>query len=179
MERKDYVNAPTHVFVDDSPYFITASIYKKQHLLKDANLKKLLLNCIQSSFEQYQWELHHWVILNNHYHLLGKSRKGVDLPKIIKQIHSVSGYHIKKSTQAQSPVWWNYWDYCPRNEKDYLTHLNYLFNNPVKHQYVGNLNDYPYSSFHQFLEKQGRDNLVNQFKDNSDYKKLYSDQDDF
>jgi hypothetical protein len=49
----------------------------------------------------------------------------------------------------------------------------------VKHQYVENIKDYPYSSFHQFLEKQGRDNLVNQFKDNSDYKKLYSDQDDY
>ncbi len=49
----------------------------------------------------------------------------------------------------------------------------------MKHQYVENIKDYPYSSFHQFLEKQGRDNLVNQFKDNSDYKKLYSDQDDF
>ena len=60
-----------------------------------------------------------------------------------------------------------------RNEKDYLTHLNYLFNNPIKHQYVENLKDYPYSSFHQFLGKQGREKLVYQFKDNSDYKKLY------
>ncbi len=90
---------PQHIFLHMiCIYFITASIYKKQHLLRDTKLKEFLLKCIQSSFEQYQWELHHWVILDNHYHLLGKSRKGIDLPKIIKQIHSVSGYHIKKST---------------------------------------------------------------------------------
>jgi putative transposase len=179
MERKDYSNAPTHIFVDNCPYFITASIYKKQHLLKDSGLKELLLDCIQSSFERYQWELHHWVILNNHYHLLGKSHKGTDLPKIIKQIHSVSGYHIKKHTQVEQPIWWNYWGYCPSNEKDYLIHLNYLFNNPVKHQYVENINTYPFSSFHQFIKKQGRENLVRQFKENSDYKNLYSDKDDY
>jgi len=57
--------------------------------------------------------------------------------------------------------------------------MNYLFNNPVKHQYVENINAYPFSSFHQFIKKQGRENLVRQFKDNSGYKKLYLNKDDF
>ncbi len=179
MERKDYLHNPTHLFSDDTLYFITAATYKKQPLLKEKQLKEYLLSCIQSYFAQYQWQLHHWVLLDNHYHLLGKSRKGHDLPKIIKHIHSVSGYHIKQATQTQQPTWWNYWDYCPRNEKDYLLHLNYLFNNPIKHCYVDNLKDYPFSSFHQYLEKQGRDKVVSQFKQHSEYKNLNLDEDDF
>jgi len=109
MERKDYLHNPTHIFIDDSAYFITAAIYNKRPLLEDPQLKIMLLDRIKASFARYQWELHHWVILDNHYHLLGKSRNGQDLTKIIKQIHSVSGFHIKNATQAQQIIWWNYW----------------------------------------------------------------------
>ena len=179
MTFKKYWYNPPHLFIDDTPYFITAAIYQKRPLLQSPQLKQQLLNTIQKYFEQYQWQLHHWVILDNHYHLLGKSRKGSDLANIFRDIHSVSGYHIKKATQTHSQVWWNYWDYCPRDDKDYGTHLNYLFNNPIKHGYVNNLHDYPYSSFQTAMQNQGRDVLLKQFKDYSDYKKLVLEEDNF
>jgi putative transposase len=50
--------------------------------------------------------------------------------------------------------------------------LNYLFNNPIKHGYVTNLTDYPYSSFHLMLQKQGREALIKQFKEYPEYKTL-------
>lgn len=174
-----YLHNPTHIFMDDTLYFITAAIYQKHPLLKEPAIKDLLLNCIQSSFNQYQWELHHWVILDNPYHVLAKSRKGDCLSTIIQQIHSVSGYHIKRLTKVKNRVWWNYWDYCPRDETDYFVHLNYLFNNPVKHGYVTQLCDYPYSSFNVALERSGRDLLVNQFKQYTDYKNLVLYEDEF
>ncbi|MDO9139216.1 MAG: transposase [Methylobacter sp.] len=179
MERKDYLHNPTHIFMDDTLYFITASIYKKRPLLQDSTLKELLLNNIKSCFECYQWELHHWVILDNHYHLLGKSRKGNDLSHIIQKIHSNSGYYIKQNTKTEEQVWWNYWDYCPRNEKDYFVHLNYLLNNPIKHGYVNKLQNYHFSSFHQYIKIKGRGLLVKQFKNYSDYKELNFYEDDF
>jgi putative transposase len=172
MQRKDYLHNPTHIFIDDTIYFITAVVYQKRHLLKEEALKYKLLDCIQTTFARYQWELQHWVILDNHYHLLVKSNKGKDLAEIIRQIHSVSGYYIKQVTKTKIQVWWNYWDYCPRDEKDYYTHLNYLLNNPIKHGYVDKLQDYPFSSFHQLLQMQERDCLVRQFKMYSDYKNL-------
>ena len=60
MEKKDYLHNPPHIFIDDSHYFITAAIYKKQDLLQDPKLKEQLLTCIQRFFEKYQWQLHHW-----------------------------------------------------------------------------------------------------------------------
>ncbi|MFZ2726425.1 MAG: hypothetical protein WAX77_09260 [Methylococcaceae bacterium] len=42
-----------------------------------------------------------------------------------------------------------------------------------------NLHDYPFSSFHQFIENQGRELLVNQVKTVNDYKTLILDEDDF
>ncbi len=171
--------APAHLFVNNTPYFITSAIHKKRNLLAKENLKIKLLNLIQQTFQTKGWQLHHWVILDNHYHIMGMSNKGRDLTTIMRQIHSKSAPWICETTLCKPPIWWNYWDYCPRDENDYLTRLNYLFNNPIKHKYVNNLHDYPYSSFHNLLSEKGRDVLIKQFKDHPEYKKLEVEKDDF
>ena len=165
---KQHPRTPTHVFLDNIPYFITGAIYQRRRLLTQA-LKQQLQTIIQEKFLQSSWQLQHWVILDNHYHLMAISGKGIELTTIMKQIHGASAHFIIKETRCKRPVWWNYWDYCPRTEKDYFVHLNYLLNNPVKHGYVSNLYDYPFSSFHALIKSQGRDMLVQQFKDYADY----------
>ena len=169
---KHYPHAPTHLFADDTPYFITGAIYGKRPLLKSPELKFGLFELFRGYFDRHGWELHHWVILDNHYHLLGKSRKGEDLSAIIRNVHRVSGRKVHKTTGCEKPVWWNYWDYCPRNEREYMTRANYLLYNPVRHGYVGNLWDYPFSGFQKFYGERGRDVLARQFREYPDYKDL-------
>ncbi len=72
---KRYLHNPIHFFVDDTPYFITAAIYDKRPLLAQDELKTQLFEIIQTTFQRFHWQLYDWVILNNHYHLLGSSRK--------------------------------------------------------------------------------------------------------
>ena len=116
--------------------------------------------------------------LDNHYHLIAKSREGSAMPSLIRNLHSRSGFLILERTACQTPVWYNYWDYCLRDERDYHRHLNYLLWNPVKHGYVRDLNDWPFSSFHELLAAQGREYLVEQFKKYPDFRKLDIDYDD-
>ncbi|MDP2099970.1 MAG: transposase [Methylobacter sp.] len=169
---------PAHLLLDSSAYFITGSIYEKRHLLDD-DLKNDLINLMKQEFARCNWDFSHWVILDNHYHVMVNSFKGEDLPKIIGRLHFKSGKLIRKKVISQSPIWWNYWDYCPRNEKDYFVRLNYLLNNPVKHGYVEKLNAYPYSSFHQYLGRHGREELVSQFKKHPEYQRIELENDDF
>ena len=154
------------------PYFITAAIYQKRMLLADPIVKHRLLDLLQGYFSQYDWELHHWVILDNHYHLLGRSHQGEDMESIFRNVHSKSADLIQGLTRCEMPVWWNYWDYCPRNETEYMTRLNYLLLNPIKHGYVDNLHDYPFSSFHPLIADVGRNALKAQFQAYPDYKTL-------
>jgi putative transposase len=175
---KRYLHNPIHFFVDDTSYFITAAIYDKRPLLAEDELKIQLFELIQTTFQTFGWQLYDWVILNNHYHLLGLSRKGDDLAHIIRNIHRVSATFIHATTHCSLPVWWNYWDYCPRNEKQYLIRQNYLLYNPVKHGYVKKLNDYPFSSFPRTFEVTGRDELVKQFQGYPEYKTLKLLEDD-
>ncbi len=73
---KKYEHNPAHLFLDDTLYFITAAIHEKRPLLAGHERKSMLRDTLAKVFQEYHWQLHHWVILDNHYHLLGQSRRG-------------------------------------------------------------------------------------------------------
>lgn len=179
---KQHPHTPVHLFLDDTLYFVTSGIYRKRMLLAKPEIKEYLLELLETFFQAYDWELHHWVILDNHYHVLGKSRLGKDLANIFRKVHSKAAIFIRQLTACEKPVWWNYWDYCPRDETEYWVRCNYLLNNPVRHRYVTDLRDYPFSSFHSLLVEVGREALVKQFQDYPGYKDFVlheAEKDDF
>ena len=179
---KRHPHTPAHLLLDDMTYFITGAIYQKRLLLTKSELKETSLNIMQHIFQEYGWQLQHWVILDNHYHLLGQSRQGKDLSEVFRRIHGSSSLIIRETTHCEQPVWWNYWDYCPRNERQYYVRMNYLFYNPAKHGYVSKLQEYPFSSFHRAFAELGREQMAKQFREYPDYKTLIlreAENDDF
>ncbi|MBC8527181.1 MAG: transposase [Candidatus Cloacimonetes bacterium] len=161
---KKYKHTPAHLLLDDTFYMITGSVYKKRKLLIKDDAKESLLNSIHYWIEKLEWELFDWVILDNHYHLLAKSNKGRDLPKFIQQIHRKSATEINQINGFKvKPLWYNYWDTCIRDKKDYFTRMNYILYNPIKHKYVKEVSNYKWSSFRMRLGKEGIEELQMQF----------------
>lgn len=161
---KKYKHNPAHLFLDNTYYMITGGTYKKIPYFKNDEDKKLLLKIINEFCEKFHWSLKDWVILDNHYHLMLKSFVGKDLPNIFGRIHRKSSNLLKSKSKITSRIWWNYWDTCIRDEKDFFRRINYIYYNPVKHGYVTNLVDYKWSSFHDFLKRFGEDEVKKQFK---------------
>jgi putative transposase len=46
-----------------------------------------------------------------------------------------------------------YWEHTIRDEDDFARHVDYIHFNPVKHGYVENVADWPYSSFHRMVRR--------------------------
>ena len=46
-----------------------------------------------------------------------------------------------------------FWDHVIRDDGDYAAHVDYCHINPVKHGLVGRVSDWPYSSFHRYVER--------------------------
>jgi putative transposase len=46
-----------------------------------------------------------------------------------------------------------FWEHRIRDEVDYEKHINYVHINPVKHGHVSKVSDWPFSTFHKFVEK--------------------------
>lgn len=45
-----------------------------------------------------------------------------------------------------------FWEHVIRDNDDYAAHVDYVHYNPVKHGYVEHVSDWPYSSFHRYVD---------------------------
>jgi putative transposase len=100
--------------------------------------------------------LHGWVILNDHYHILVKLKDVFILPDLIRKVHSKSAVILNKEhVRPGRKVWYQYWDECVRNERDFYVKLNYIHLNPIKHGYVDDIASYRFSSYRHYLQLEG------------------------
>ena len=177
---KKYSHAPAHMFVDNAVYFVTGATYLKKMLLASREAKEIFIKKLYHFCEKYSWDLLEWVILDNHYHFLAKISNSTLMPIAVNTLHKTSAYYIKREMNISiNRFWYQYWDHCIRNEKEYYTTANYILYNPIKHNYVKDLKEYPFSSFHIRLEED-EEKLRSRFL-NYDPQKLstYEDYDDF
>ena len=55
-----------------------------------------------------------------------------------------------RGRKGERNVWQRrYWEHVIRDEADLEAHVNYVHYNPVKHGYVSEIDDWPYSSWRQ------------------------------
>jgi len=73
---KRHRHTPAHLFIDNTPYFITGGTYLKRPLLAEIEIKEQLIEFTHRYFDNYDWEIHHWVVLDNHLPCDGKKSKG-------------------------------------------------------------------------------------------------------
>ena len=165
---KEYQHNPPHLFRSGAKYIITGATYEKKHWLKSDEAKQRLFKSITIGFSHYGWTLEDWVILDNHYHLMGDAPEdATTLSLLIKDIHRFTalwimknvecadhvGTELTRATHSKSKkIWHNYWDTCITYEKSYFARLNYIWYNPVKHGYVEDAGDWKFGSYYERLK---------------------------
>ena len=156
MHKKHH---PPHIYEDDTFYFLTARTVEKNKLFDTGEKKRIFNRTLKNVLEKYNYLLYAWTILDNHYHLLVKIAIGENLKFFVKDLHSLSAKRINElDGQTGRKVWFQYWDRCIRDEKDFYFHFNYIHHNLVKHGYVKIQDDvlkYPFCSYNQWMEKKG------------------------
>jgi len=140
---------PPHIHLDNTWYIITASTVGHAHFLSSEAAKRLVRDTLEGLIVEFGITLRAWVVLNDHYHLLLKTRVGKDLSRFFIRLHGSTSRQINLWDEAAGrQVWHNYWDTCIRTEYDLWTRFNYIHHNPVKHGYVQRPEDWPFSSYH-------------------------------
>jgi putative transposase len=164
---KTYLHNPPHYFASNTMYIVTGAILHNQRLLNDDRRKFLILEILLERCAHWKWELEAWAILENHYHFIARAPEdALTLETLIRQIHSKSAVELNKLDKALGrKVCHNYWDTCITLETSYFARLHYVHLNPVKHGLVDNAEDYPFCSYHWFLERADddfRETVMNQ-----------------
>ena len=144
------------VYVADAIYFVTAVTKNRQTLFKNQASISLLRQTIREVKALYPFEMRGYGFLPDHFHLLFHAEAETAVTKILHSIERNFTTNYKKARHiSESISLWQkrFWDHVIRNERDYVNPLHYIYYNPVKHGLVTKPEDYPHTSYHEYLRR--------------------------
>ena len=143
-------------------YFFTVNLLERDRSLLVDHID-LLRESVRLCKQKRSFHIDAWVVLPEHMHCIWTLPEGDDdfsnRWKMIK-IHFSKGLpNVEmrskvRTKRGERGIWQRrFWEHAIRDESDYAVHMDYLHFNPVKHGWVENVADWPFSSFHQYVEK--------------------------
>jgi len=133
----DWPHAPAHRLGVAGAFIVTAGTYKKEHLFQTSERLKYLTDALLTLAEEYGWRLQAWAVFSNHYHFVAESQQPASLKRLVQYLHSISAKHINLLDQMPGrKVWFEYWDTHLTYSNSFLSRLNYVHSNPVRHGLV-------------------------------------------
>ena len=142
MPRKKIVY--THIY----PYHIVARSNNKDNFyLPKEEVWKVVTKILNQASVKFEFLLHAFVLMDNHYHLLASASEKYDLGEVMCWIQKSVSRNINSKTGRINHVFGG--PYRPtliKNEFYYANTLKYIFQNPVKAGLVKRPEEYVYSS---------------------------------
>jgi len=152
--------------IEGACYFFTVNTLRRQPILVDEPIRIALRKAIEAVRVGLPFTIDAWVLLPDHLHCLWTLPRGdADFAtrwKLIKtKVTQQCGSSFfrdefitaRRSKKGQGSIWQNrYWEHQIRDDNDFEQHANYIHWNPVKHGYVERVADWPYSSFHRYVQ---------------------------
>jgi putative transposase len=133
-------------------YFFTVVSYRREPILIQPEVRVAVRQAIETVRKRYPFEISAWVLLPDHLHTIWQlPENDVDFSERWRQIKRHSQYILKN----EYPKLWQprFWEHYIRDEKDFARHYDYVHFNPVKHGYVQQAADWPYSTFHRCVRQ--------------------------
>ncbi len=166
-------------------YFFTVVTYRRQNILCDEVVRNAFRIGIQNTRTTNPFTIDAWVLLPDHLHCIwtlphNDANFGVRWAMIKRHVTKTCGpvlYRDEWMTQSkrrrkESTIWQRrFWEHQIRDEQDHENHVDYIHYNPVKHNLAECAKNWPYSTFHRYVQKGfydenwGGENIVNSKND--------------
>jgi putative transposase len=154
-------------YVAGGTYFFTVVTYRRRPLFHHETARALLHQAIDQVRDKYPFEMIAIVLLPEHLHAVWSLPCGdADFSlrwRRIKEEFTESYLSSGGSELAQSAarrnkgyrgVWHRrFWEHTCRDEADLKRCIDYVHWNPKKHRHVSNVRNWPWSSFHRFVQE--------------------------
>lgn len=148
-----------------SSYFFTVVAYRRRHILCDDAIRSTLRTAIEKVRQARPFVIDAWVLLPDHLHCVwtlpdDDADFSTRWMKIKRAVSLTCGENYRcanwvstsKLKHRESTIWQRrFWEHQIRDEDDFARHVDYIHANPVKHGYVQQAKDWPYSTFHRFV----------------------------
>jgi putative transposase len=168
-ERGYPLHAPPHPFREAGRYFITAANYEHAHIMAAPDRRTEFEARLLAVLREIEAEVFGWVILSNHYHVEVGIESLDFVSAALKELHGTTSreWNLADGQTGQRRVWYKFRDRMIRNDAHFYQALNYIHINPVKHGYVQDVYDWPWSSVFNYADgaEYGREWLRVKWKD--------------
>ena len=107
-----------------------------------------------------------WCLLPNHWHALIRTDALKELVYDIGQMHGRVSFQWNDEDESRGRKCWHRCaDRRIRSDRHFYVAMNYIHHNPVKHGYVTQWEEWPFSSAHDFIVEAGRDAALKQWQE--------------
>jgi REP element-mobilizing transposase RayT len=137
-------------------------------ILKNPKIKEIVEGSLLH-LNGIKYDLHSFVVMPNHVHILFAPKEGFLIQNIVKDWKSFTAHKINKLLKTQGPVWdMKFWDRLIRDPNHYVNVLKYIYkNNPfdvwinpeIKKRYLSEFFNNKENNSNNDLE-QGEDDLL-------------------
>lgn len=168
------LHAPPHPFRKEGVYMISVANFEHRAIMNSSKRRTEFEIRLLNAIKEITDELIAWVVLPNHYHVLLKVQALDDLSATLKHLRGTISreWNIEDNLTGKRRVWYKFADTYIRNDAHLHMAFNYIHYNPVKHGYVSDPYDWPWSSLSMYYADKGRGWL-------QDHWKSYTPSDDF
>jgi putative transposase len=138
---------PTRLLSPPGTYFITFSTWHRRRLFVVESFSRLFLKTLYSYRRQGRFQLHAFVVMPDHVHLLLTPSVDITLERAIQFIKGGYSYLVRKELERSCEIWQRgFTDHRIRDENDFQFHRNYIDRNPVQRNLVANVSGYRFCS---------------------------------
>jgi putative transposase len=150
MNSVPWPHAPTHQLSAAGTYLVTAGTYLKAHHFRGRERLEVLQRGLLKVLGEAGWQVEAWAIFSNHYHFVAhcpRAEAAPELSRVLGDLHAKTAGWVNRLEGAPGrKVWHNFWETRLTYQRSYLARLNYVHQNPVRHNLVLVANQYPWCS---------------------------------
>ncbi|MGL4604014.1 MAG: REP-associated tyrosine transposase [Iodobacter sp.] len=153
--------------VQSACYFFTVATHQRQAILTDELFRRALHQAVKKVRDQYPFIIDAWVLLPDHLHCIWTLPventnyslrwgliKGLVTKSIGQQYFRADLLSDSRWRCGESTIWQRrFWEHQIRNQADYSARMDYVHINPLKHGLVGQVKDWPWSTFHRLVRE--------------------------
>lgn len=128
-------------------YFVTFSTWQRRRLFVVENCVRLFLKMLYRYERQNRYQLHAFVVMPEHVHLLLTPAKNVTIEHAVQLIKGGYSHELGAALGRKREIWQRgFTDHRIRDPQDFAHHRDYIHRNPVERHIVIDAAEFRYSS---------------------------------
>jgi putative transposase len=148
--------------VPGGTYFFTVNLLERKRDLLVRHIDDLR-EAVRATKRERPFHIDAWVVLPDHMHTVWTLPPGDDdfsnrwkaiKIRFVQKLPRTERRTNVRIAKGERGIWQRrFWEHVIRDDNDYARHIDYVHWNPMKHGLVKQVSEWPYSSFHRYVQQ--------------------------